>query len=151
MHKLQGVWTIEHTKAFLKLKSALISEPVLKGPHFDRSPFIVTMDGSCQAFGGSLAQWFTTKLLSGKVVTQIHPIAFTSKRTSHTEEKYKSFLLEFTALKFCMDKFADVRWGFPVKFQTDCHALRDMLLNDKLPAAHARWRDGVLAHQIVDV
>jgi hypothetical protein len=130
-HKLHGVWTIEHTEAFLKLKSALISEPVLKGPQFDRTPFIVTTDGSGQAFGGSLAQRFATKLLSGKVVTRIHPIAFTSKQTSRTEEKYKSFLLEFAALKFCMDKFADVLWGFPVKIQTDCQALRDMLLNDK--------------------
>ena len=24
-------------------------------------------------------------------------------------------------------------------------------MNEKLPAAHARWRDGILAHQIVDV
>jgi hypothetical protein len=79
VHKLQGVWTIEHTKAFLKLKSALINEPVLKGPQFDRSPFIVTTDGSGQAFGGSLAQRFTTKLPSGKVVTWIHPVAFASK------------------------------------------------------------------------
>src|ERR1700677_889882 len=71
VHKLHGVWTIEHTKAFLKLKSALISEPVLKGPQFDGTPFIVTTDGSGQAFGGSLAQRFTTKLTSGKVVTRI--------------------------------------------------------------------------------
>ena len=28
---------------------------------------------------------------------------------------------------------------------------RDVLMNDKLSATHARWRDGVLAHNIVDV
>ena len=33
----------------------------------------------------------------------------------------------------------------------DCQALRDVLMNDKLSATHARWRDGVLAHNIVDV
>ena len=35
--------------------------------------------------------------------------------------------------------------------ETDCQALRDHLLNDKLSATHARWRDGILAHQIVDI
>src|SRR5882762_6664363 len=40
-HELGGVWIIKHTKAFLKLKTLLISEPVLKGPQFDKSPFIV--------------------------------------------------------------------------------------------------------------
>jgi hypothetical protein len=59
--------------------------------------------------------------------------------------------LEFAALKFCLDKFADILWGFPIKIKTDCQALHDLLLNDKLPAAHARWRDGILAHQIINV
>ena len=151
LHKLQGVWTIKHTEAFLKLKSSLISEPVLKGPHFDGSPFIVTSDGSGQGFSRSLAQRFTTKLPNGKVVTRIHPVAFASKWTSHTKEKYKSYLLEFAALKFCVDKFSDVLWGFPVEIQTDCQVLCDMLLNNKLPSAHARWWDGILAHQIINV
>jgi hypothetical protein len=78
-HKLHGVWTLEHTKAFLKLKASLVNEPVLKGPHFDGSLFIVTSDSSSQGFDESLAQKFTTKLPNGKVVTHIHPIAFTSK------------------------------------------------------------------------
>jgi hypothetical protein len=38
-----------------------------------------------------------------------------------------------------------------VEVETDCQALRDHLLNDKLSATHARWREGILAHQIVDV
>ena len=59
--------------------------------------------------------------------------------------------MEFAALKFSLDKFSDILWGFPIEIETDCQALRDLLLNDKLPAAHARWRDGILAHQIIDV
>jgi hypothetical protein len=42
-------------------------------------------------------------------------------------------------------------WGFPVKIKMDCQALRDVLLNDHLNTAHARWRDRILAHHIVDV
>ena len=59
--------------------------------------------------------------------------------------------MEFAALKFGLDKFADITWGFPIEVETDCQALRDHLLNDKLSATHARWRDGILAHQITDV
>ena len=33
----------------------------------------------------------------------------------------------------------------------DCQALCDHLLNNKLSATHARWQDGILAHQITDV
>ena len=70
---------------------------------------------------------------------------------SRTEEKYKPFLLEFAALKFGLDKFADITWGFPIEVETDCQALQDHLMNDKLSATHACWHDGILAHQITDV
>ena len=101
--------------------------------------------------GAVLTQQFETVLPSGKTVTRLHPIAFASKRTSKSEEKYKPFLLEFAALKFALDKFSNTIWGFPVEIETDCQALRDHLMNDKLSSTHARWREGILAHQIIDV
>ena len=149
--KLKEHWTVEHTKAFIALKAAMTAEPVLKGPKWDGTPFIVTTDGCKDAFGAVFTQRFETVLPSGKVVTRLHPIAFASKRTSKSEEKYKPFLLEFAALKFALDKFSDTIWGFPVEIETDCQALQDHLLNDKLSSTHARWREGILAHQIVDV
>jgi hypothetical protein len=42
-------------------------------------------------------------------------------------------------------------WGFPVEVETNCQALCDVLLSENLNATHARWRDGVLAHNIVGV
>ena len=150
-HKLKDHWNNEHTKAFLGLKAAMTSDPVLKGPKWDGTPFIITTDGCKDAFGAVLTQRFETVLPSGKVVKQLHPIAFTSKRTSKTEEKYKPFLLEFVALKFGLDKFTDTIWGHPIEVETDCQALRDHLMNDKLSATHACWRDGILAHQIIDI
>jgi hypothetical protein len=65
--------------------------------------------------------------------------------------RYKPFLLEFATLKFALDKFDDIIWGFPVEIETDCQALRDVLMSDNLNATHARWCDSVLAHQIIDV
>ena len=87
----------------------------------------------------------------GKEVKCLHPIAFASKQTSMSEEKYKPFLLEFAALKFAFDKFSDIVYGYPMKVRTDCQALRDVLMNDKLSAMHARWQDSMLAHNIIDV
>jgi hypothetical protein len=121
------------------LKKVLTSEPVLHRPHFDGSHFIVTSDGSQDAFGAVLSQRFTTVLPNGKSVIKLHPLAFASKRTSKSEAKYKPFLLEFAALKFGLDKFSNIIWGFPVEIETDCQALRDVMMNDKLNATHSRW------------
>ena len=148
-HKLESVWTAEHDKTFTHLKAVITTEPVLK-ERWDGTPFVVTTDGCKEGFAGVLAQRFKTILPSGRVIEKLHPLAFASKQTSRTEEKYKPFLLEYAALKFSLDKFSNVIWGFPVEIETDCQALRDVMLNDKLNAAHARWRDGILA-QIVDV
>ena len=60
-------------------------------------------------------------------------------------------MLEFAGLKFTLDKFNNIIWGSPVEIETDCQALRDVLLSNELNTTHTHWRDGVLAHQIVDV
>ncbi|RXW14873.1 hypothetical protein EST38_g10981 [Candolleomyces aberdarensis] len=148
---LGDAWNDEHTEAFLRLKVALTSEPVLKGPKYDGTPFIVTTDGCMYGFAGMVTQKSTTILPNGTEKTALHPISFVSKRTSPTEEKYKPFLLEFAALKYTLDKCADMLWGYPIEIETDCQALRDHLLNDKPNSTHARWRDGILAFNIVDV
>ena len=150
-YKLQPHWKAEHTATFMNLKARLVSEPVLMAPRFDGTHFILTTDACKDAFAGVLSQKIKTTLPGGKEVTHLHPIGFASKRTSTSEEKYKPFLLECTALKYSFNKFADIVYRYPVEVETDCQALRDILLSDKLSATHARWRDGVLAHNIVDV
>jgi hypothetical protein len=150
-YKLKDIWSGEHDKTFVEIKRRLISEPVLQAPRFDGTHFILTTDGSKDAFAGVLVQHITSTLPGGKKVTCLHPLGYASKRTSGAEEKYKPYLLEFAALKFSLDKFADTIWGFPVELEMDCQVLRDVLLNDTLNATHAQWRDGVLAHHIVDV
>ena len=66
-------------------------------------------------------------------------------------KKYKPLLLEFAAFKYSFDKFSNIIHGYPVEIETDCQALRDVLMNDNLSATHARWWDSVLAHNITDV
>lgn len=150
-HKLADKWTTEHTKAFLHLKTVLTSEPILHAPRYDGTPFIVTTDGCQEGLGAVLTQRKQVQMPNGRMVNKIVPIAFASKRTSATERNYKPFLLEFAALKFGLDHFSDIIWGYPVEVETDCQALRDVVTNDNISAAHARWRDGILAHNIVAV
>jgi hypothetical protein len=149
--KLANQWTDEHTKTFLDLKAALVSWPILQAPQYDGSPFVITSDGCQEGLAAVLSQCMCIQKPLGKWSERLLPIAFTSKRTSASEQKYKPFLLEFAALKFGLDKFSDIVWGFPVEIETDCQALRDVLLNDHMNIAHAWWRDGILAHRIIDV
>jgi RNase H-like domain found in reverse transcriptase/Reverse transcriptase (RNA-dependent DNA polymerase) len=149
--KLAPHWKEEQTRAFLDLKTAITSRPILQAPRYDGSPFVVTSDGCIEGFAAVLSQRVRTESPTGKWNERMHPIAFASKRTSTTEKKYKSYLLEFAALKFGLDKFSSVVWGFPVEIETDCNALKDTLLNSSLNAAHARWRESILAYNIVDI
>jgi hypothetical protein len=148
---LVGKWTKELNNAFLNLKLALTSEPVFRSPRYDGTPFVVTTDGCMTGFAGILSQWHDTVLPNGSMVHRLHPIGFTSKRTSPAEERYKPFLLEFVALKYSLDKFSDIIYGYPLELETDCQALRDIILNNKLNATHARWKEAIVQHHIVDV
>ena len=49
-------------------------------------------------------------------------------------------------MKYSLDKFSNVIGGYPVKIETDCKALRDTIVNNKLNATHARWLDGIMGH-----
>src|SRR6266481_5883135 len=80
-----------------------------------------------------------------------HPLAFCSKRTSPSEEKYEPFMLEFTTLKFALDDFDTIIYGSPIEIETDCQALWDVLLNKKQSATHARWEESIICRNIVDI
>lgn len=118
-YNLKDKWTNIHTKAFIDLKAAMTAEPVLKGPKWDGTPFIITTDGCQDAFGAVLMQIHPTKWEDDSTPT---PTGVCIEQNIETEEKYKPFLLEFAALKFGLDKFSDITWGFPIKIETDWEA-----------------------------
>jgi hypothetical protein len=136
---------------FLDLKAALVSWPILQAPQYDGSPFMITSDGCQEGLAAVLSQCTRIQKPSGKWSERLLPIAFTSKCTSASKQKYKPFLLEFTALKFGLEKFSDIVWDFPVEIETDCQNLRGLLLNDHMNIAHTWWRDRILAHRIINV
>lgn len=133
------------------MKCLVTAEPVMRALVYDGHPFRVISDGCKMRYGAVLEQEFKYTVDSGATVHRWHPIAFASKHTSATEEKYISFLSEFAVLKFVLDDFNPYIFGVAIEVKTDCQALRDLLLRDNLGATHARWRDAILAHHIVDV
>ncbi|QRV93041.1 Retrovirus-related Pol polyprotein from transposon [Ceratobasidium sp. AG-Ba] len=138
-------------RAFVKLKLALTSDPVLRAPIYDGRPFIVTTDGSKFGFGAVLSQTWEEKGSGGRTHKVTYPIAYASKRTSRSEERYIPFLLEFAALKFACDEFDSLIFGQPIELEMDCKALADLLGNEKLNSTHERWRESIIARNIVAV
>ncbi|QRW11147.1 Retrovirus-related Pol polyprotein from transposon opus [Ceratobasidium sp. AG-Ba] len=138
-------------KAFVKLKVALTSDPVLRAPVYDGRPFVVTTDGSKFGFGAVLSQEWEEPGPDGRVHKVTYPIAYASKRTSRSEERYIPFLLEFAALKFACDEFDSLIFGQPIELETDCKALADLLGHEKLNSTHGRWRESIIARNIVAV
>lgn len=137
---LKDKWGKEQQKAFITLKVLLSAEPVLKSPQYNRHPFRVTLDGSAVGLAGFLSQPFQYTDKDGTEHMRWHPVSFCSKGTLKSEEHYKLFLLEFTALKYCLDKFEPYVYGVPIKIETDCQVLQDCLLKEKLSTHHARWK-----------
>lgn len=144
-------WKPEHERSFLNLKRILTTEPTLRSPQFDGTPFILCTDGSALGFGAVLSQRFKDMDKNGITTTRTCPVAFASKRTSSAEANYQPFLLEFAALKFALDTFSDIIWAYPIEVETDCQALKDTMLSSKLSSIHTRWRNGVCAYHIVDI
>ena len=108
-------------------------------------------DGSKKGFGGVLSQEFETDNPKSKQKKAWHPIAFCSKRTSPSEERYEPFLLEFAALKFALDEFDHLTYGLQIEIETDCQALWDILLNKRQSAMHAQWEESITCQNIVDI
>src|SRR6266481_1345494 len=89
-------------------------ELVLKAPQYDRWIFRVMTDGSKKGFGGMLSQEFEQWDKEGKLHKTWHPIAFCSKWTSPSEERYEPFMLKFTTLKHTLDDFDPMIYGSPI-------------------------------------
>ena len=72
------VWDENCEKAFIELKKAIISPPILVYPDYSQ-PFTLTTDASNEAIGAVLSQ--------GKI-GEDRPIAFASKALNDAESRY---------------------------------------------------------------
>ncbi|SCZ98864.1 BZ3500_MvSof-1268-A1-R1_Chr3-1g05672 [Microbotryum saponariae] len=142
-------WGPEQEGAFSAIKRALSTFPILRSPDWNQ-PFIIETDASKQGMGATLSQRFTyAHSGTGEMVTRTHPIAFASRATSAAEKAYPAFLLELACLKWATDKYGKCLFGNQVEIVTDCIALAGILSNEKVNHNHVRWRESILALDIV--
>lgn len=129
---LTEFWDVECEESFLKLKTALITTPVLAYADFQK-PFVLEVDASHGGLGAVLSQEHGGKL---------RPIAFASRSLKPTERNmnnYSSMKLELVALKWAVtEKFREYLLGNKCTVFTDNNPLSH-LATAKLGATEQRW------------
>lgn len=128
---LAEFWDLECEQSFLKLKTALITTPVLAYADFQQ-PFVLEVDASHGGLAAVLSQEHGGKL---------RPIAFASRSLKPTERKmhnYSSMSLELVALKWAVaEKFREYLLGNKCTVFTDNNPLSH-LSTAKLGATEQR-------------
>lgn len=103
------VWTPDHQQAFLALKQALLTAPVLAFPNFDR-PFVVETDASDCGIGAVLMQ-------------DQHPIAFLSRALGPRLRGLSTYEKESLAILLVVDRWRPYLQQSPFVIRTDQRAL----------------------------
>ena len=122
-------WTEQAEDAFLKLKSALVSAPVLATPNYEK-PFSIACDASDVAIGAVLTQ---------DIDGEEHPICYFSQKLNAAERKYSATERECLAVIRGIEKFRGYVEGAKFIVFTD-HAALSYLRSMKNPTAlMSRW------------
>ncbi|XP_022864502.1 uncharacterized protein LOC111384459 [Olea europaea var. sylvestris] len=120
-------WTVKCQRAFDDLKAAVMLEPVLALPDFNKS-FEVQTDASDFAIGGVLMQ-------------EGHPIAFESRKLNDTERRYTVQEKEMTAIVHCLRVWRHYLLGSRFMIKMDNVATSYFQTQKKLSPKQARWQD----------
>ena len=94
--KNKFIWTNACQESFQKLKTLLMSEPVLQMPDFQR-PFILQVDASDRGVGAVLLQQSDDEVL--------HPISYFSAKLKTHQQSYSTIEKEALALLMALEKF----------------------------------------------
>lgn len=116
--------------AFNTLKQLLVKAPVLTIYDPTKETELHT-DASSQGYGIVLLQ----KQSDGKM----HPVGYSSRKTSNLESKYHSFELETMAIIYGIRHFETMLKGIHFKKFTDCSALQMTLSKKNINPRIARW------------
>ena len=88
-------WVEPQQKAFLQLKMALATAPILVLPNFEL-PFVVTTDASDAAVGAILQQ---------DQGTGLQPVAFASRKLTTTEMRYSAYERELLGIVWAIGQW----------------------------------------------
>jgi len=106
-------WTTAAEDAFMKLKEALTSSPVLALPNFTQ-PFTLETDASGIGIGAVLLQ-------------QAHPVAYCSKKLSTRQQKQSAYARELYAITQAIAKFRHYLLGHKFTIKIDQKSLKELL------------------------
>lgn len=127
--KTKFKWTSHAEDSFVKLKSLLVSAPVLAMPDYAQ-PFSIACDASDVAIGAVLTQ---------NIAGEEHPIGYFSQKLTASERNYSVTERECLAVIRAIEKFRGYVEG--VRFTVYCdHAALSYLRSIKNPTAlMCRW------------
>ena len=123
-------WTPACAIAFVKLKDALCSSPILMCPDFDKQ-FVLQTDASDRGVGAVLSQVGDNGL--------DHPIAYFSRKLFPREEKYSTIEKECLAIKLSIQAFHVYLMGCTFKIHTDHTSLEWLNRIKDTNARLSRW------------
>jgi hypothetical protein len=106
-------WRTESQEAFLKLKTALVTPPVLRLPDFEQ-PFVVECDASGTGLGAILSQ-------------NDQPIAFFSEALKGSAKALSTYDKEMLAVVKAVRKWRPYLLGKPFVIKTDHQSLKYLL------------------------
>ena len=123
--------TPEAEEAMRVLKEKITSALVLVFPDFNK-PFLLETDASKEGLGVVLSQ----KQDNGRY----HPVAFSSRTLTPSEQNYHSSMLEFLVLKWSVtEHFKEYLAYAPFMVHTDNNPLTYILTIPNLDATGHRW------------
>lgn len=127
-HKFE--WNDNCQDAFEKLKTALITPPVLAFPRFDLD-FILTTDASKVSCSG---------ILSNREGRDERPIQYFSRSLNEAQTKYSAIELELLAIIWSVEWFRAYLYGRKFYIYTDHKPLVYLFSNRNMSCRLHRWR-----------
>ena len=129
-------WTDNCQRAFERLKSELVSKPVVQ-PYSLKKEVTITTDASEKAIGGVLSQ-------------EGHPVIYVSKTLSQAEQSYSNIEREALAIVFVVKRLKQFLHGRKFNLETDHRPLEFIFApNKELPktvsARITRWAISLMA------
>lgn len=106
-------WSSQAEEAFLKVKHAITSAPVLTLPNFS-CPFVLGIDASGIGTRAVLSQ-------------NNHPIAFFSKKLAPRYQRQSAYVREFLAITEALSKFCHYLLGHHLIIRMDQQSLKSLL------------------------
>ena len=138
--KWDGEWTPDMLAAFVDIKSALATAPILQYPDF-KAPFLLRTDASKLGAGAVLYQ------NDAKGISR--PVMYASTAFSNRQAEYAAHERECLAIIWALDVFHSYLQHAPFTIETDSAAIAWLLQPDRqkpTKSKYARWRMKLTAY-----